>query len=342
MHHFHYTLEPGTQRFSLRRQTRAIPTPQARQVLIRVAAASLNYRDWLVLHGVRDTRAGLTPLSDAAGTVVAVGPGVLRWREGDRVSPAFFAAWAEGPFRPHHLASALGGGDTDGVLSEYIVADEAALVAVPEHLSLAEAATLPCAGVTAWHALFERGRLQPGETVLVQGTGGVAMLALQMASAHGARVIVTSSSDEKLQRARALGAWQTINYRRQPEWDQAALEMTDGAGLDHILELGGSTTYARSLHAIGHGGRIAQIGVLTGFDAAPPITPMQFKNASIHGICVGSAAHHERMNQFLAQHQLHPLVDRTYGHDDSEAAYAALAAGHHMGKLVLSLPASPL
>lgn len=337
MPNFHYTLEPGAQRFSLRRQARAIPTPQARQVLIRVAAASLNYRDHLVLQGLRDTRAGLTPLSDAAGTVVAVGAEVARWREGDRVSPAFFSAWADGPFRPHHLASALGGGQTDGALAEFIVADEAALVAVPEHLSLEEAATLPCAGVTAWHALFERGQLQPGETVMVQGTGGVAMLALQLATAHGARVIVTSSSDHKLERARQLGAWQTINYRRQPEWDLAALELTGGAGLDHILELGGTDTYARSLNAIGYGGRIAQIGVLTGFDAAPPITPMQFKNASIHGICVGSAAHHARLNQFLAQHQIHPLIDQSYSFDETEGAYATLAAGSHMGKLVIGL-----
>jgi NADPH:quinone reductase-like Zn-dependent oxidoreductase len=337
MQSYHYALEAGEQRFAPRRRTRAIPTPQARQVLVRVAATSLNYRDHLVLQGLRDTRAGLTPLSDAAGTVVAVGAEVARWREGDRVSPTFFAAWADGPFRPHHLASALGGGQTDGVLSEYIVVDEAALVAVPEHLSLEEAATLPCAGVTGWHALFERGQLQPGQTVLVQGTGGVAMLALQLASAHGAKVIVTSSSDQKLARARELGAWHTINYRTEPEWDRVALELTGGDGLDHILELGGTETYARSLNAIGYGGRIAQIGVLTGFDAAPPITQMQFKNASIDGICVGSAAHHERLNQFLAQHQIHPLIDRTYAYDETEAAYGALAAGSHMGKLVIGL-----
>jgi NADPH:quinone reductase-like Zn-dependent oxidoreductase len=337
MNSSHYALEAGQQRYAPRRRARAIPTPLAHQVLVRVGAASLNYRDTLVLLGLRDTRAGLTPLSDAAGTVVAVGRAVARWREGERVSPAFFAAWTDGPFRPHHLASALGGGQTDGVLAEYIVVDEAALVAVPKHLSLEEAATLPCAGVTAWHALFERGQLQPGETVLVQGTGGVAMLALQMATAHGARVIVTSSSDEKLTRARALGAWQTINYLAHPEWDRVALELTGGEGLDHILELGGTATYARSLNAIAHGGRIAQIGVLTGFDAAPAITPMQFKNASINGICVGSAAHHARLNQFFTEHQLHPQIDRVFAYDEAEAAYEALAAGSHMGKLVVNL-----
>jgi NADPH:quinone reductase-like Zn-dependent oxidoreductase len=331
----YFGLEPGAERFSLQRNVRTLGQPGPGQVLIRVGATSINYRDHLVLHGVRDSRAGLIPLSDAAGTVLAVGAGVTQWREGDRVSPGFFAAWADGPFRPHHLASALGGGTTDGVLSQYIMADQTALVAVPAHLSLEEAATLPCAGVTAWHALFERGDLQAGQTVLVQGTGGVAMLALQLATAHGARVIVTSSSDQKLARARQLGAWATINYRAQPEWDRVALELTEGAGVDHILELGGTDTYARSLNAIGYGGRIAQIGVLTGFDAAPQITPMQFKNASINGICVGSVAHYARLNQFLTKHQLHPLIDQQFEFEHADAAYAALAAGNHMGKLVI-------
>ncbi len=332
-----YTLEPSPERFVLQRSVGTTAELSPKQVLIRVAAVSLNYRDWLVLHGVRDNRAGLVPLSDAAGTVVAVGSDVSGWQSGDRVSPSFFSAWHDGAFRPHHLASALGGGQTEGVLAEYIVADQSAVVAVPEHLSLAEAATLPCAGVTAWHALFERGQLQAGETVLVQGTGGVAMLALQLATAHGAKVIVTSSSDDKLDRAKALGAWQTINYRRDENWDQAALALTDGQGVDHILELGGPQTYARSLNAVAHGGRIAQIGVLTGFDAAPHITPMQFKNASIHGICVGSVAHYARLNQFISQHQIKPLIDREFSFEDAPAAYQTLADAGHVGKLVIQL-----
>lgn len=330
-----YSLESGSERFDLRQGTHTVAAPGPGQILIRVGAASLNYRDWLVLHGLRDTRPGLIPLSDAAGTVVAVGAGVRLWREGDRVSPGFFADWRDGAFLPHHMASALGGAQTDGVLSDYVLADETAVVEVPEHLSLEEAAALPCAGVTAWHALFERGQLQPGETVLVQGTGGVAMLALQLATAHGARVIVTSSSDEKLARARQLGAWKTINYTEEPDWDRATLELTDGRGVDHILELGGTETYQRSLNAIAHGGRIAQIGVLTGFDSRPLITPMQFKNASIHGICVGSVAHYSRLNQFLVRHRIHPLIDRTFTFSQVEAAYAELANARHVGKLVV-------
>jgi NADPH:quinone reductase-like Zn-dependent oxidoreductase len=333
----HYQLSPGIERAALQASTRTLAALKPNQVLIRVAAASLNYRDLLVRQMQSDNRASLTPLSDAAGTVVAVGSAVTQWREGDRVSPGFFADWVDGAFRPHHMASALGGGQTDGVLGEYILANETAVVAVPAHLSLAEAATLPCAGVTAWHALFERGNLQAGETVLVQGTGGVAMLALQLASAHGAKVIVSSSSDEKLARARQMGAWQTINYREHADWDRVALELTDGAGLDHILELGGPDTYTRSLNAIGYGGRIAQIGVLSGFDAAPHITPMQFKNASINGICVGSVAHYTRLNQFISQHQIHPVIDQTFAYEDAGVGYSALATAQHFGKLVISV-----
>lgn len=333
----HYILEAGNSRAVLSQSTRTLSSLEPTQVLIQVGAVSLNYRDWLVLQSQADNRPALTPLSDAAGTVIAVGSLVKRWKAGDRVSPNFFATWVDGLFRPHHLGSALGGGQTDGVLAEYIIADETALVAVPDHLSLEQAATLPCAGVTAWHALFERGNLQAGETVLVQGTGGVAMLALQLATAHGAKVIVTSSSDEKLERARHAGAWQTINYREHADWDRVAREMTDGNGLDHILELGGPDTYTRSLEAIGHGGRIAQIGVLTGFDAAPHITPMQFKNASINGICVGSAAHYARLNDFISKHQIHPLIDHTYAYEQVNEAYDALVSAKHFGKLVISI-----
>ncbi len=332
-----YELSPGNHYAQLKIGARELPGLSPTQILIRVGAASLNYRDLLIRKMQDDNQPYLVPLSDAAGTVVAVGSAVAQWREGDRVSPGFFADWVAGAFRLHHMSSALGGGQTNGVLAEYIVADEAAIVAVPEHLSLAEAATLPCAGVTAWHALFERGNLQAGETVLVQGTGGVAILALQLAGAHGAKVIVTSSSDEKLARARQMGAWQTINYREHADWDRVALEMTNGTGVDHILELGGPDTYSRSLKAIGYGGRIAQIGVLSGFDAAPHITPMQFKNASINGICVGSVAHYARLNQFISEHKIHPLIDQSFAYEDADAGYAALAAAGHMGKLVINV-----
>lgn len=333
----HYAIALEGQSFRLARTAGPVPGLGSRQVLIKVAAASLNYRDHLVRMNGQGSREGLIPLSDAAGTIEQVGAEVTSWKPGDRVSPNFFSAWVDGPFKPHHLASALGGGDTDGVLSSHVLADQDSVVAIPEHLSLQEASALPCAGVTAWHALFERGNLQSGETVLVQGTGGVAMLALQMAHAQGAKVIVTSSSDEKLQKARQLGAWQTINYRETPEWDQVAIDLTGGIGVDHILELGGTETYARSVNAVGYGGRIAQIGALTGFDAAPQITPMQFKNASINGICVGSAAQFARMNRFLEKHRIQPVIDRVVEFGDVERAYEALISGQHMGKIVIQV-----
>lgn len=336
---FHLAASGGA--LHLTQRNRDVIQPAARQVLIRIGAASLNYRDLLTMQDTASNRDGLIPLSDGAGTVVAVGSGVTRWKAGDRVSANFFPAWQGGPFSPSALATALGGGQTDGMLSEYVLADAASLVAVPEHLSLAEAATLPCAAVTAWHALFERGQLQAGATVLVQGTGGVALFGLQLATAHGAKVIVTSSSDAKLARARAIGAWKTINYKSQPDWDAAALDLTEGKGVDHILELGGPDTYNKSIAAVAPGGRIAQIGVLTGFASQPNILPLQFKNASIDGICVGSVQHFERLNQFLSAHRIHPVVDKTFAFDDAPAAYGHLKSAAHFGKVVIDLGTSP-
>lgn len=308
------------------------------QILIEVGAASLNYRDLLVLQDTSAARRhGLVPLSDAAGTVVDIGRDVTSWQVGDRVSPNFFANWKNGRFTESALASALGGNDVDGVLSKYIVADEDSVVEVPEHLSLLEAATLPCAAVTAWQALFERGNLQSGQTVLVQGTGGVAMFGLQLAVAHGAKVVVTSSSDEKLEQAKAHGAWQTINYRSKPEWDLAALDFTDGKGIDHILELGGPDTYTRSISAIAFSGSIAQIGVLSGFSSTPVVQPLQFKNADIHGICVGSVEHYRNLNRYLLKHKITPIIDRTFDFDDSVAAYDYLKSAKHLGKIVIEM-----
>ncbi|MCV2360212.1 NAD(P)-dependent alcohol dehydrogenase [Paucibacter sp. TC2R-5] len=305
------------------------------QVLLRMGAASLNYRDLLTLQEPASEGKSLVPLSDGAGIVEAVGAGVSHWKPGDRVSPNFFPEWTGGRFSATYLGRALGGGQTDGILRERLVIEASALVAVPEHLSLAEAATLPCAGLTAWHALFERGRIKAGDTVLVQGTGGVALFGLQLASAAGARVIVTSSSDEKLARARALGAWHTINYRHTPDWDRVTLDLTDGRGVDHILELGGPDTYDRSINAIAPGGQIAQIGVLTGFASQPNILPLQFKNASINGICVGSVEQFERLNRFMAEKQLHPVIDQGFAFEQVPEAYERLRSAAHFGKLVI-------
>jgi NADPH:quinone reductase-like Zn-dependent oxidoreductase len=321
--------------YNLVRGTSSAPTPGPSQVLIQVGAASLNYRDLLTVMDIGSSRNGLIPLSDGAGTVVALGAGASRWQEGDRVSPNFFPDWTGGAFSLSYLGKALGGGTTDGVLNDYILADEDSLVRVPDHLTLAEAATLPCAGLTAWHALFERGGLKAGETVLVQGTGGVAVFGLQLASAHGARVIVTSSSDEKLERAKTLGAWKTINYAATPEWDVETLSLTDGRGVDHILELGGPDTYDRSIRAVAAGGRIAQIGVLSGFTSQPNISPLQYKNASIHGICVGSREHFERLNAFMESHQIKPVIDQSFGFEQVPQAFQILKSAGHFGKLVI-------
>lgn len=318
----------------LHRTDVALPEPGPHEVLLSVRAASLNYRDLLV---AADPRNGLIPLSDASAEIIDLGAEVVGWRRGDRVSPNFFPTWQDGRFASSALAQALGGNERDGVLRHHLTIEASSLVAVPDHLSHAEAATLPCAALTAWHALFERGHLQPGETVLVQGTGGVALFGLQLATAAGARVIVTSSSDAKLERARALGAWATLNYRHTPDWAAEVLRLTDGAGVDHILELGGPDTYEQSVQAIADGGRIAQIGVLSGFAAQPNLRPLQFKNASVNGICVGSVAQFKRMNAFLSQHQIHPVIDAHYAFDDTAEAFDALRNAQHLGKLVIEL-----
>jgi NADPH:quinone reductase-like Zn-dependent oxidoreductase len=333
----HYALVKGQTVFSLAKRSRELPALLPNQILIRIKAASLNYRDLLTFGDPDGSKDGLIPLSDAAGEVIAVGLDVKKWKLGDRVSPGFFPAWTDGAFSQVHLTNALGGGQTDGVLSEYVIADETAVVAIPDHLSFAEAAALPCAGVTAWHALFERGGLQPGQTVLVQGTGGVALLGLQFASAVGAKVIVISSSDEKLERATKLGAWQTINYNSHPDWDRVALELTDGQGVDHILELGGPATYDRSIAAIAPGGQIAQIGVLSGFGSRPDMTPLQFKNAAVNGICVGSIEHYANLNRFLAKHRIHPVIDTDFSFGDAGLAYDKLRSAGHFGKITISV-----
>jgi len=331
-----YQLFKVNDTFRVQRSPQALTTLQPKQVLIKMGAASMNYRDLLVLRDP-STKEGIVPLSDGSGTVVSVGSEVTSWRAGDRVCQNFFPNWTNGPFLGGYLTNALGGGAQDGALSEYTVADESALVEIPEHLTLCEAATLPCAGVTAWHALFERGCLQAGETVLVQGTGGVALFGLQLAVAHGAKVIVTSSSDAKLEQARKLGAWQTINYSKFPNWEQVALEITEGKGVDHILELGGPDTYDKSITAIAPAGKIYQIGVLTGFTSRPNILPLQIKNATIHGMCVGSVEHFQRLNAFLSKYAIKPIVDMRVPYEDAADAYGALLQAKHFGKIAIEI-----
>ena len=312
------------------------PEPASGEVRIRIEAASLNYRDLMILdragQGGFD---GRVPLSDGAGVVDAIGPDVAQWHVGDRVAASFFRDWVSGPFKASYVPSALGGNTMDGVLAEYVVLPATALVSLPAHLSSVEAATLPCAGVTVWHGLMARGGMGRGDTLLVQGTGGVALFGLQFAVALGAHAIVISSSDEKLARAKALGGSILINYRDTPDWDVALMKATDGKGASHILELGGPDTYDRSLRSVASGGKIIQIGVLTGFGPKPDLARLQWENADIIGVTVGSAEHFITMNRFLTEHAIHPIVDRVYTFDEVPEAYAYLRTGSHVGKIVV-------
>jgi NADPH:quinone reductase-like Zn-dependent oxidoreductase len=314
------------------------PQPGLGEVRVRIEAASVNYRDLLVL--ARSGQGGLdgrVPLSDGAGVVDEVGPNVKRWRAGDRVAASFFRDWIGGPFRAAYMPSALGGSTTDGVLAEYVVLPEASVVRIPEHLSAEEAASLPCAAVTAWHGLVARGGMTAGDTLLVQGTGGVALFGLQFAVALGARVILLSSSNEKLEKARALGASVLINYHETPEWDAAVMDATGGYGASHILELGGPATYDRSVRAVASSGKIVQIGVLSGFAPTPNLARLQTENADIIGVTVGSVEHFEAMNAFLVHHALRPVIDRTFAFGEAPAALDFLRSGTHFGKVIIRL-----
>jgi NADPH:quinone reductase-like Zn-dependent oxidoreductase len=312
------------------------PQAGANQVVVRFRAASLNYRDLMFVKGTYNPRARLpaVPFSDGAGEVVAVGPGVTRWKEGDRVCPIFTQGWLEGPPTAEKNRTALGAGDRDGVLREYGAFDEQALVRVPDHLSFAEAACLPCAAVTAWNALVCSGRLKAGETVLVLGTGGVSVFALQLARMHGARVIATSSSDEKLERVRELGADATINYRQTPEWDREVRRLTGGEGVDHVVEVGGAGTLARSLNSTRVNGHVALIGVLTGAgDFDPRLVLM--RSIRLQGVFVGSRRMFAEMNAAISANQMRPVIDRTFRFEEAREALSYMEAGAHLGKIVI-------
>ena len=310
------------------------PRPGPGQVLVKVMACSLNYRDLAIVLGTyrMQVKPNLIPLSDGAGEVVEVGAGVRRVRAGDRVAGCFFQNWVAGPMAADTHLSALGG-SIDGLLADYAVLEEHGVVKLPAHLSFEQGATLPCAAVTAWHALAEHGRIVAGQTVLVQGTGGVSIFALQLARLMGAQVVVTSSSDEKLARAGELGASHGINYRRVPDWDKAAVEWS-GGGVDHVVEVGGPATLAQSLRAIRIGGRITLIGVLSG---AAEINPMLIfsRRANVQGISVGSAQMFEAMNRAIAASGMEPVIDRVFAFEEARAAFRHLQAARHFGKVVI-------
>lgn len=326
----------GTYRLTL--EEAPIPKPAEREVLMRVRAASLNRRDVYVLKGQYPlpARPSLVPLSDGAGEVISVGPGTTRFKAGDRVAAIFFQRWLHG--RPDaQTASFALGGQLDGMLSEYVCLSEEGLVRVPEGFSYEEAATLPCAAVTAWNGLVTRGRMHPGDNVLVLGTGGVSIFGLQIALAAGARPIVTSSNDGKLERAKALGAIATINYLTTPQWGSAVKAATGGIGAHQILEVGGSGTLAQSLASLAPGGHVALIGGLSGFGSDVPTSALMHANATASGIYVGSRANFEAVSAFLERHRIRPVIDRVYTLDDALAAYQRVDAGQHLGKVVVQL-----
>lgn len=333
-----YQIEAGKHIASLEKVTRPDPVPADHQVLVRTGAAALNFRDLMVAEGSYPARADhpVIPGSDLAGKVVAVGAAVTGWKVGDHVMPNYFAKWIDGRQTPENT-SATFGGDTDGTLAELVLLDEAALVRAPAHLDSVQAATLPCAGTTAWNAMFVQAGLKPGDTVLLLGTGGVSIWALQLAKAAGIKTIITSSSNEKLTRALALGADVIVNYKDQPEWQEEVLRATGGRGVDLVLEVGGSGTMARSIASVRMGGTVAVIGGLTGmegnFDALSVIVGAK----RVIGIFVGSRAMLEALSRFVEAAGIKPVVDKVFAFGELGTAYRQLEQGGHFGKLVVSV-----
>ncbi|HSE38083.1 MAG TPA: NAD(P)-dependent alcohol dehydrogenase [Blastocatellia bacterium] len=321
---------------SLTQVERPDPAAVPYHAVIKLSAVSLNYRDLLTIQGKYNPRLPLplVPVSDGVGAVVAIGEGVTRVKVGDRVAASFSQKWIGGePARPK--VGATLGGPLDGMLVEYRVLHEDGLVHVPAHLTDEEAATLPCAAVTAWNSLINMGGLTAGETVLLQGTGGVSIFALQFAKLAGARVIITSSSDEKLERAKKLGADVGINYNTTPDWDKRAKELTGGIGVDHIVEVGGAGTFGRSLRAIKIGGHIGLIGNLSGNATEVNLVQILMQNVRVQGILVGSRDTFESMNRAIALHEMRPVIDRVFVFDEARQAFEHMASGSHFGKICI-------
>jgi len=334
-----YEVEKGaTSLEGLRPAERPDPQPGPREVLIRVRATSLNYRDQMVVTGNYfggPVTRNLIPLSDGAGEVAGVGPGVTRFKTGDRVIGTFFQSWISGPMTERHPAL---GSPLDGTLAEYIVLHEDGVVPKPNTISFEQAATLPCAAVTAWNALMVSGKpVKPGDTVLCLGTGGVSMAGLLFAKAAGARVIVTSSSDDKIQRACTLGASDGVNYKRYPEWQKEVMELTNGRGVDHILENGGAGSLNKSFESAAFAGKVALIGFLAGRqgDINPAILMM--KSGSMIGIGVGSRAMFEDMNRAIEVNKIKPLVDKVFPFAKAADAFRCQASGDFIGKVVITV-----
>jgi NADPH:quinone reductase-like Zn-dependent oxidoreductase len=316
------------------------PRPGRGEVLVKVHAVSLNFRDLLMVRGQYNPKMALPriPCSDGAGEVVEVGDEVTSTSPGQRVAGIFMQHWLDGPPTAESSRGALGG-DVDGMLAEYVVLPQSGVVPIPEHLSYTEAATLPCAGVTAWNALENAARVKPGDVVVIQGTGGVSIFALQFAKMVGATVIGTSSSDEKLERAKAMGLDAGLNYRQSPDWAKWVLKQTGNRGADLIVEVGGAGTFPQSLQAVRFAGTVAQIGVLSQSEQPLPIAPILHRQVRIHGVYVGSRAHFETMNRAITANRTRPVVDRIFAFGEARDALNALQEAHHFGKIVIQVVA---
>lgn len=319
---------------------RPIPEPGPGQALVRVHAVSLNYRDLLIADGTYprgESRERLIPASDGAGEVVRLGPAAQRLKAGDRVIGAFFQKWLSGPFDFGAAVSSALGGSLDGMLSEYVVLDEAGLVPIPARLEYEAAATLPCAGLTAWVALHELAQIGRGETLLALGTGGVSIFALQLAKRAGARVILVSRSDEKLARGVRLGADHTINSQTTPDWPERARELTGGLGVDHLIEVGGAGTLQQSLRALRHGGRIILAGQLSGEMASREVAEQNDREIRVDQVFVGSAEHLQHFVRDIERAYFAPVVDRVFAFEEALPAYRYLESGAHFGKVVIRI-----
>jgi NADPH:quinone reductase-like Zn-dependent oxidoreductase len=314
-----------------------MPGPGSGQVLVQMRAFSINYRDLRVVEGQYNPKMKLplVPLSDGSGEVVAVGPGVSRLKVGDRVAGAFMQSWIEGPLDDEKYRSALGGA-INGVAAEYCIFNEHGMVRLPDYLSFEEGATLPCAAVTAWNAMFETGGLKPGDSVLALGTGGVSIFALQFARMAGCRVFVTSSSDAKIERARELGANATINYTATPDWEKQVRQLTDGQGVDHIIEVGGAGTLGKSMRAVRTAGTISLIGLVAQGSEVNPV-PILMRNLRVQGIYVGSRTMFENMLNAMVLQQLRPVIDRVFAFPELPQALRYMQEAKHLGKICLAI-----
>lgn len=333
-----WTFQPKDDEYQIELKANDRQPLEPNQVRIAVKAASLNYRDLIALRNKAGRKvAGRIPCSDGAGEIIEIGSAVKQWRTGDRVAGIFFQTWQSGRFELRHHKHDLGG-TIDGMLSQEVVLDENGIVSVPDYLSYPEAASLPCAAVTAWQALIERGNLQPGSTVLALGTGGVSIFALQIALAMKAKVIITSSSDEKIARAKSMGASAGVNYKKYPKWHEEVWKLTQEQGADHVIETGGPGTMEGSMNSIAASGQIAAIGVLTGF--GPPsasLFPLLARNVRLDGIYVGSRQHFTNMNAFLELHQIKPVIDKSFSFEKAAEAFLHLESGSHFGKIVIEV-----